>query len=66
MTPSQIKNMILDLFNEIDYDIAKQYVFETAEEPEYVEANLQRLLDIVDKHLNPKPKKKAGKKHHGR
>jgi hypothetical protein len=51
MKRKQIEEMILDLINEIDYDIAKDYDVETAEEPEYVKENMDKLVKIVKKYV---------------
>ena len=51
MKEDQIKLMILDLIGRIDYDIAKEYDPELAEEPEYVEEKLNNLVKIVKKYL---------------
>jgi hypothetical protein len=49
MNNNQIEKMILELLNEIDYDIAKEYDIETAEEPELVEERMDKLVKIVKK-----------------
>ena len=52
MSEKQIKKkMILDILGEIDYDTAKNYLKATAEEPEYVKENMQKLVIIVQKHI---------------
>lgn len=51
MNQKQIEEMILELLNEIDYDIAKDYNVETAEEPEFVEENMDKLVKIVQKYI---------------
>lgn len=51
MKRKQIEKMILGLLNEIDYDIAKDYDIETAEEPEFVEENMDKLVKIVQKYI---------------
>jgi hypothetical protein len=62
MIRDQIKQMILDIIAEVDYDVAKSLDPETAEDPEYAEVELERLIDIVDPYVNAKtnnpPKKK--------
>lgn len=42
-----LDKLIIQLLNAVDYDIAKQYQLETAEEPEFVEENLQELRNII-------------------
>jgi len=51
MNNNQIEKMILELLNEIDYDIAKDYDVETAEEPELVEENMDKLVKIVKEYV---------------
>jgi len=51
MNNNQIEEMILELLNEIDYDIAKGYDIETAEEPELVEENMNKLVKIVKEYV---------------
>lgn len=51
MNNNQIEEMILELLNEIDYDIAKDYDVETAEEPELVEENMDKLVKIVKEYV---------------
>lgn len=51
MNNNQIEKMILELLNEIDYDIAKDYDVETAEEPELVEENMNKLVKIVKEYV---------------
>lgn len=53
MTEEKIKVMIMELLNEVDYDTAKQYDVETAEEPESAEDYLAALVSIVKKHTQP-------------
>ena len=50
-TQTAMDKMILELLEEIDHDIAKNYQTETAEEPEFVEANMAALRTIIGKHL---------------
>ena len=52
MKDKQIKEMVLDIIGEVDYDILKGvYVKETAEEPDEVDDNIAILVDIVKKHI---------------
>lgn len=49
---NETKEMVLDIVAEISYDIWKEsYNKETAEEPDLVEDNVQKLVDIVNKYL---------------
>lgn len=52
MTRDQIKEMVLDLLGKADYDLAKSFMPETAEEPEYAEESLQKLVSLAEKHIN--------------
>ncbi len=51
MSPTQIDVMLKELLEQIDYDIAKDYDVETAEEPELVEEAMYALRGIVLRHL---------------
>lgn len=52
MLDEEIKEMVLDIVGEIDYDIYKNsYLKETAEEPDLVDDNIAMLVRIVRKHL---------------
>ena len=51
MNDAKIDAMIHDLLNAIDYDIAKQYDEDTAEEPEFVGDNMNDLRVIVRQHV---------------
>ena len=52
MNDEKIDAMIHTLLNAIDYDIAKQYDEETAEEPEFVEESMNDLRAIVRQHVS--------------
>ena len=52
MDDMKIDAMIHDLLNAIDYDIAKSYKEETAEEPESVEESMDELRAIVRQHVS--------------
>lgn len=43
--------MLIELLGEIDYDIMKSYIPETAEEPERVDERMNKLVKIVEKYL---------------
>lgn len=62
MTRDQIKKMVLDIISEADYDLGKSFDPKTAEEPEYVEKNLDRLIDTAEQHINKAEKKSVKKK----
>lgn len=51
MTRIQIERMILALIAAVDYDLAKSFDPKTAEEPEYIEEQMDRLVAVVKKHL---------------
>lgn len=66
MTRNQIKKMIMDVLAVADYDLMKAFLPETAEEPEYAEAEMENLIDIAAKHINaPKKPKAKSKKRKG-
>jgi len=68
MTRDQIKDMIMAILGQADYDLMKSYDPETAEEPEYAESEMEHLIDLAEKHVKKanKPKKKSGKKNASR
>lgn len=51
MTRIQIKEMIISLLGQVDYDLMKSYKPETAEDPEYAEECMEKLIDLVASHL---------------
>lgn len=67
MDRKQIKKMLMDVFSVADYDLYKSFCKETAEEWEYSEAQLEKLITIAEKHVKKyakpiklvKPVKKA-------
>jgi hypothetical protein len=61
MNRTQIKSLILLILNQTDYDLAKGFDPETAEEPDYAAENLEELIDTVETYLK-KLDKKAKKK----
>lgn len=54
LTNKQIDAMVLDLIGEVDYDIAKSFDPECAEEPESIPERKAALRAIVRKHLEGK------------
>jgi hypothetical protein len=56
-----LKDFIMEILSHVDYDIAKSYDPETAEEPEYAESEMETLLDFAEKQLT-KIEKKSKKK----
>lgn len=61
MTRNEIKDLIMVILGQADYDLMKAYDPETAEEPEYAESEMERLIDTVEEHLKKLEKKKAKK-----
>ncbi|NJO03702.1 MAG: hypothetical protein HC880_20335 [Bacteroidia bacterium] len=57
MTRSEIKDLIMVILGQTDYDLMKAYDPETAEEPEYAEDQMERLIDTVEDHLKKLAKK---------
>lgn len=51
MEKAKIEEMLKELLEWIDHDIAKSYDVETAEEPECVEGMMADLVRVVEKHL---------------
>jgi len=62
MTRRQIETMLRDILGWVDYDIAKEYDAETAEEPEYAEERMQSLVAIAERHIAKANKPKKTKK----
>jgi len=54
MNRNKIKQMIMDILGQADYDLMKSYDPETAEEPESAEENMEKLINIVEKYLKVK------------
>ena len=54
MTDRHIIEMLLDVLGHVDYDIKKDYMKETAEEPEFVDEELAILVEVVRKHMGEK------------
>lgn len=52
MTDPQIKAMILDLVQHLDYDLSKELNPSLAEEPEFAEDLMSSLVDIAQAHLS--------------
>jgi len=61
MTRNEIKDLIMVILGQADYDLMKAYDPETAEEPEYAESEMERLIDTVVEHLKKLEKKKTKK-----
>lgn len=61
MTRNEIKDLIMVILGQADYDLMKAYDPETAEEPDYAESEMERLINTVEGHLKKLDKKKAKK-----
>lgn len=57
MTRDEIKELIMVILGQADYDLMKAYDPETAEEPEYAESEMEKLIDTVEDHLKKLAKK---------
>jgi hypothetical protein len=57
MTRQAIDRMLLELIGAIDYDIAKSFDPECAEEPESIPQRMTELRRIVTKHMRVKERK---------
>jgi hypothetical protein len=44
--------MLMEILENVDHDIAKNYNVEYAEEPEFAEEEMQELVSIVEKHIS--------------
>lgn len=51
MNRKEIKKMIMAILKIADYDLSKGFDPKTAEEPEYAVKEMERLIDIAEKHL---------------
>jgi hypothetical protein len=51
MTRDQIKEMILDIVNQLDYDIGKSLDPDFAEDPEYAVEELDNLIICAETHI---------------
>jgi hypothetical protein len=61
MTRKEIKDFIMAILGQVDYDIQKSYDPKTAEEPDYAKEQMESLIDFVDEYLKKLDKKKAKK-----
>lgn len=52
MTKKQIKEMILDLLQHVDYDLYKGFLKESSEDWETAKEELDNLIKIAQKHIN--------------
>jgi hypothetical protein len=51
MSETKMRKMLLEIVKEVDYDIWKNYIPETAEEPELAEERLNDLVSITKKYI---------------
>jgi len=52
MSNDQLEEIIMDLVNELDYDIAKSLDPDTAEDPDEARGTMSRLVQILRNGLN--------------
>lgn len=52
LTDKQIRKMILNLIEEIDYDIWKSFDPKLSEDPDDIEDKMNNLIIIAKKHLD--------------
>lgn len=62
MTRKEIKDLIMVILGQTDYDLMKAFDPETAEEPEYAAEEMERVISFVQKYLKKTQKKKAKKR----
>jgi hypothetical protein len=58
MDRKEIKKLIMVILGHANYDLMKDFDPKTAEEPEYAIEQMEKLIDIVEKHLKKKKKTK--------
>lgn len=46
--------MLLEVIEHLDYDTYKSFLVECSEDPEFAEQQMQRFIEIVEKHLDEK------------
>ena len=51
MTRARIKEMIMNLLGEVDYDIMKSYLPNCSEDPEGSAEHMEEMIDLVERHL---------------
>ena len=61
MTRKEIKELIMAILGQADYDLMKAFDPKTAEEPAYARSEMERMIDFVDNHLKTLEEKKAKK-----
>lgn len=52
MNRKDVENMVYDIIEAADYDLAKKLKEETAEEPEFAQDFMNQLVEIAIGHLN--------------
>jgi len=57
MTNDQIRDMVMKLVNELDYDIWKELQPDLAEDPEAAECLVRRMVGIARRHMSDARKK---------
>lgn len=51
MSDDQVKAMILEVIENVDYDIYKSFLPECSEDPEESEEEMEKLIAVCRKHL---------------
>jgi len=51
MEQEKIEEMLMEILEQVDHDIAKDYNPDTAEEPEFAEGEMASLVNIVKKYI---------------
>lgn len=51
MNRNEIKELIMVILGQADYDLMKSYDPKTAEEPECAKEEMEKLIDTVEDHL---------------
>ena len=51
MEDQEIREMVLEIIKEVDYDIWKSYLLEFSEDPEMSEEEIESLIEIAKKYI---------------
>lgn len=62
MIRKEIKDLIMVILGQVDYDIMKSFDPETAEEPEYAKSEMERIIDFVERYFKKLEKAKKSSK----
>jgi len=52
MKDKEIREMVLEIIKEVDYDIWKSYLPHFSEDPKMSEKEIQNLIEIAKKYIN--------------